>query len=265
LIHSGSEKAIMALTGKRILVTRSRQQASDLSARLEAAGAQTILIPTIELAPPASFCGLDAALACISSYDWVIFTSANAVQIFNQRAKLLGLMPNPKKIAVIGPATAKAVQEIGFVADLTPQHYVAEGLADALLPHADGASMLLVRAETAREYLPDTLRAAGAAVIIANAYRTLTPASSVALLQQVWSDPGSRPDAVTFTSSSTVINLFTLLEAAGLNLPDRIVRASMGPITSQTLQDLGHPKTIEAEDATIASLCDALERHYTPL
>ena len=125
------------LQGKRILITRTRHQASDLALQLEAAGAETILIPTIELAPPASFCALDAALASLRSFDWIIFTSANAVQSFDTRAKSLAIMPSPKKIAAIGPATAKAVQQIGFTVDLVPPQFIAESLAEALVPEVE--------------------------------------------------------------------------------------------------------------------------------
>ncbi|NYF80750.1 uroporphyrinogen-III synthase [Granulicella arctica] len=253
----------MPLTGKRILITRTRQQASELAACLESLGAQPILIPTIELAPPSSFQTLDAALSNLSSFDWLLFTSANAVQSFAQRAQHLNLIPNPKQIAVIGPATAKAVQRIGLTPNLIPPKFVAESLVEALTPHAPGASMLLVRAEQARDILPDTLAAAGAHLTIVPAYRTITPPNSIAALHEILTDPNRYPDAITFTSSSTVTNLVTLLEAADLTLPETIVRASIGSITSRTLRDLGYPPNLEADEATIASLCEALERHFS--
>jgi uroporphyrinogen-III synthase len=252
----------MALTGKRVLITRTRQQASELAARLEAEGAETILIPTIELALPTSLDGLDAALASLRSFDWIIFTSANAVHAFSDRGRALGIQPMPKKVAAIGPATARAVQEIGLTLDLIPPQFVAESLAEALRPFADGASMLLVRAEQARDALPDILVAAGARLVITPAYRNIVPRDSIAALRQALVDAERCPDAITFTSSSTATNLFALLETAALKLPDRIVRASIGPITSQTLWELGHPATIEANEPTVAALCDALEEHF---
>ncbi len=252
----------MPLTGKRILITRTRQQASELAAQLEAAGAEAILIPTIELAPPASFCGLDAALASLRSFDWVIFTSANAIHSFNARAKQQGIMPNPKKIAVIGPATGRAIREIGLTVDLMPPEYVAESLAEALAPFAPGSAMLLIRAEQARDLLPEALTAAGAQLTIANAYRNLVPPDSITALQQLFADPARHPAAITFTSSSTATNLFALLESAGVALPPEIVRASIGPVTSRTLRELGYPETIEAEEPTIAALCTLLTEHF---
>ncbi len=127
--------------------------------------------------------------------------------------------------------------------------------------------MLLIRAETARDTLPDTLRAAGAELTVAPAYRNLIPPDSIPLLQSLFANPEAWPDAITFTSSSTAANLLALLEAAGLTLPrdgehDRtILRASIGPITSETLRDLGYPPHLQAPNATIASLAKILATH----
>lgn len=252
----------MVLTGRRILITRTRQQVSELATRLEEMGAEVLLIPTIELAPPTSFEGLDDALSLMASFEWVLFTSANAVHAFAARARELGMVPELRKIAVIGPATARAVQEIGLKVDLMPKQYVAESLAAALRPSADGVSMLLVRAEQARDVLPLALDAAGARLTIAHVYRNIAPWDSVAALRRAFSDPKQYPDAITFTSSSTATNLFSLLDTATLQLPDRIERASIGPITSETLRELGHPATIEASEPTIAALCVALREHF---
>jgi uroporphyrinogen-III synthase len=252
----------MALTGKRILITRTRQQASELAVQLEAQGAETILIPTIELAPPGSFEGLDNALTSLQSFDWVIFTSANAVHAFGNRGRELDIAAIPKKIAVIGPATARAVREIGLTPELIPPQFVAESLADALRPFAAGTSMLLVRAEQARDTLPEMLAAAGTQLTIAHAYRSVVPSDSIAALERILAAAERYPDAITFTSSSTATNLFALLETAGLKLPDQIVRASIGPITSRTLQELGYTATIEATEPSVAALCQALMEHF---
>jgi uroporphyrinogen-III synthase len=251
-----------ALLGRRILITRTRQQASELATQLEAEGAETILIPTIELAPPTSFEGLDEAIISLAVFDWVIFTSANAVQAFDSRSKMLGILPRPHKVAVIGPATERAVQGIGLTPNLIPQRFVAESLAQALTPFANGSSMLLVRAEQARDILPDALRAAGARLTIAPAYCNLVPPDSIAMLRQVFADGERLPDAITFTSSSTATNLFSLLDADSLELPPQIVRASIGPVTSQTLRDLGYPATIEASEPSVAALCNALKNYF---
>ena len=284
------------LTNIRILVTRTRRQASDLAAQLEALGAIPILIPTIEIVPPESYAPLDAALAQLETYDWLLFTSANAVEVFHQRmissrsgvphlrdcliaAKVSNRASDPAssaesrnpmghvearqlRIAVIGPATARAVQGIGLTVDLIPPQHVAESLAEALTPYAANSRMLLIRAAEARETLPETLRARGATVIIAEAYRNQLPHDSIPALQQLFAHPETCPDAITFTSASTARNLFSLLEAANLTLPEKIIRASIGPITSQTLSDLGHPAHIEAHEPAVSALIESLAAHF---
>ena len=171
------------------------------------------------------------------------------------------LVPFNLKIAAIGSATAKALAAIGLTANLVPPQAVAESLTEALLPHAfqpDGSPtrFLLIRAEEAREHLPETLRAAGADVTIAPAYRTVIPAGSIDAIRELFSRPENYPDAITFTSASTARNLFALLEAAGVTLPAAIVRASIGPITSAALRDLGPSPQVEASEANVASLVE---------
>lgn len=249
-----------SLQNKRILITRSPHQASELATQLEALGAIPILIPTIEIIPPDSYAPLDAALARLNtpgSFDWLIFTSSNAVEVFAQR-RLSAL--TPQKIAVIGPSTAKAVQGIGLNVDLVPPRYVAESLAEALTPEAAGKLFLLIRATEARDILPDALTRAGADVTIADAYRNRIPPESIPALHQLFASPATWPDAITFTSASTARNLAILLEAANLTLPTAITLASIGPITSQALRDLGLNATIEAAEPTIPAFVEALAR-----
>jgi uroporphyrinogen-III synthase len=174
------------------------------------------------------------------------------------------LLPIPCRIAAIGPATARAIATLlGTEAALTPPQAVAESLAEALLPHAlqpDGSPtrFLLIRAETARDVLPETLRSAGAHVTIAPAYRTVIPTDSLPKIRSLFHSPSTYPDAITFTSSSTATNLLALLEAAGLTLPPEIPRISIGPVTSQTLRDLNLPPHAEAAEPTIPSLVEIL-------
>ena len=253
----------MSLHGKRILITRTRRQASDLAAQLEDLGAIVILIPTIEIVPPTSFNALDAALTCLRTYDWLLFTSANAVEAFHRRAQFFHITQLPKKIAVVGPATLRAANDIGLTVDLVPPQYIGESLAAALVPEASGKSFLLVRAAEARDTVPETLRAAGASVTIAEAYRNQIPTDSASALQQHFASPGDYPDAITFTSASTARNLVALLEDANLTLPTGILLASIGPITTQTLRDLGHPPAIEAAEPTIPALVQALQDHFS--
>ncbi|WP_348266310.1 uroporphyrinogen-III synthase [Edaphobacter paludis] len=249
---------MLALQNKRILVTRTRHQASDLAVQLEALGAIPILIPTIEIVPPESYGPLDSALAQLETYDWLLFTSANAVEVFGQRRNPAFI---PQRIAVIGPATARAVQGIGLEVDLIPPKYVAESLADALASDVSGRRILLVRAADARDILTEMLAAAGATVTVAEAYRNQIPPDSMSSLRQLFSLPANYPYAITFTSASTARNLIALLEAAGLTLPASILLASIGPITSQTLRDLGHPPHLEATEPTISALIQTLVDH----
>lgn len=249
-----------ALENKRILVTRTRQQASDLAARLAALGATPLLVPTIEIVPPETYAGLDAALAQLESYDWLLFTSANAVEVFEQRRRL---PLAPRRIAVIGPATARAVQGIGLHVDLIPPKYVAESLAEALAPEASGCRILLVRATDARDTLPEMLAAAGAEVTVAEAYRNRVPLDSVLALRQLFSLPANYPDAITFTSASTARNLIALFETASLTLPAGIVLASIGPITSLALRDLGYVADLEAAEPTIPALVQSLAGYFS--
>ena len=261
---------------KRVLVTRTRRQASELARLIEALGATPILIPPIEIVPPEPYAPLDDALKQLESYDWLLFTSANAVEVFHQRRQLLSQQnpsaPRPDsrtwvsttpKVAVIGPATARAVQGIGLPVDLVPPHYVAESLAKALIPEAVGKRFLLVRAAESRDVLPEALTAAGAHLTIADAYRTRIPPASIAELQQLFAQPDALPDAITFTSASTARNLVALLEAAGVVLPASIALISIGPITSQALRDLGLEPAVEAAEPTLPALVEAIEDHWS--
>jgi uroporphyrinogen-III synthase len=273
----------------RILITRSPHQASELAERLRALGHEPILIPAIELTAPTTFAPLDAALTQLDTFHWLLFTSANAVEAFHRRlagratesgvpttesgvpttesgapglaSETWAVLPPTPRIAAIGSATARALEAIGLHADLLPPQAVAESLAEALLPHArqpDGVPtrFLLLRAEQARDILPDTLRAAGAEVTIAPAYRTIIPQTSAGQLQALFSAPANYPDAITFTSSSTATNFIALLEAASLTLPPEILRISIGPITSQTLRDLHLPPHAEATEPTLPALVE---------
>jgi uroporphyrinogen-III synthase len=248
---------------RRVLVTRSAHQASELAEGLRSAGLNPVTIAAIEIVEPVSFAVLDAALEQLDSFNWLVFTSANAVEVFAGR--LESPWPTALRIAVIGPGTARAIEGHGRSVDLLPARAVAESLAESLLPfvrQADGSAtrFLLVRAEQARDFLPDALRAAGAEVTIAAAYRSVIPENSVAAIREIFREPANYPDAIIFTSSSTVTNLLALLEASGLALPAEIRRVSMGPITSRTLRDVGFPPDCEAAEATIPALVESVVR-----
>jgi uroporphyrinogen-III synthase len=246
--------ASLPLAGRRVLITRAPHQASELAERLRMLGAETILIPTIEIGPPASFAALDDALARVATFDLVAFTSANAVRAFRERADELGLSARPRRIAVVGPATARAVEAIGLRVDTMPRVYTAEALAEMLLPEALGQRILLVLAEGAPQVLANTLTAGGAQVVVADAYANRIPHGSLAAMRELFADGATMPDAVTFTSASTAGHLLALLETAGLTLPASVARVSIGPITSAALRRLGIAAHVEAAEATIDGL-----------
>ncbi len=247
----------------RVLVTRAPKGASALAEQLRVLGMQPILIPAIETVEPSSFAALDDALGQMNSYGWLVFTSATAVEAFARRVGSGFQLPETLRVAAIGPATARALDAMRVPVTLLPAQAVAESLTAELLPFArqpDGRAgrFLLVRAEEAREVLPETLRAAGAEVRVVPAYRTVIPEGSVDLLRGLLVSGGDVPDAVTFTSSSTARNLVALCEAAGIRLPEGALRVSIGPITSQTMRELRLAPHAEAREATVAALAEAV-------
>jgi uroporphyrinogen-III synthase/uroporphyrinogen III methyltransferase/synthase len=249
------------LEGKRVLVTRAAHQAGKLSDELRALGAEPVEVPVLEIQPPESFAPLDAALGNLDKYDWLIFTSENAVRSVSGRAKEQGinlLLLTSIHVAAVGQATAAAVEQIGLNVDLVPDSYVAESLAAALAPRVAGKHVLLARAASARDVIPDALRAAGAKVDVVDAYRNMMPAATPELLYAAL-EKGI--DAATFTSSSSVTHLAAAAQAAGIAFPLARVRAiSIGPITSQTLRDLGWEPAAEASRSDIPGLIAAVEQ-----
>jgi uroporphyrinogen-III synthase len=250
------------LAGQRILITRARHQAQSLAAALEEKGAAVLAIPVIEIIPPDSYNALDAALRSGKQYDWLVITSANGAEVLAQRFATLKMSVaalNHLKIAAIGPATARALREIGLHVDEVPKQSIAESLVESLRDQAAGQNVLLVRAKVARDVLPEELRKAGARVDVVDAYQTIVPATSADALRLLFAAPSHLPDAVTFTSSSTVTNFFRLLRQAGMaEWPTAIAAASIGPITSQTLRHHGIEPAVEAAEYTIPGLIAAL-------
>ena len=271
------------LLGRRVVVTRSRAQASELSSRLRELGAEVLEFPTIEQVEPQSYEGLDAALGRLDSYDWVVFTSANGVAPFFDRlaASAEGRPRDARalrscRVAAIGPATAQALRSHGIEPDVVPDRYVAEAVFERLSAAGDlrGTRVLIPRAQVARETLPEMLRAAGASVDVVTAYRTQVPADAGARAGRLAEMLEAREvDAVTFTSSSTARNLASNLgggaatppgqgqsptEAARLLARSGAKLFAIGPVTSKTLLDLGMPSPVEARTYTIPGLVDAI-------
>jgi len=255
------------LWGKRIVVTRSRQQASAFVKLLSEAGAACLEVPTIELAPPDDgYRALDAALSELPRYDWIIFTSPNGVQAFFPRlwesgfdARSLGGC----KLAAIGTATAQALGDFRLKADLVPTDFRAEGLVAALAPVVrPGSTVLLPRAQVAREVLPQELEKRGVLVNVVPAYKTVAPAG---LPPEAEAALGrGEVDVLTFASSSTVTNFAALVgEDRFKELGKKAVIAAIGPVTSQTLARYGLTPQIQSDPYTIPALTRAIVEYFS--
>lgn len=250
------------LTGKRVLVTRARHQAGQLSYELERLGAEAIEIPAIEVVFPLSFGPLDNALRNLRRYKWLIVTSVNAVRAIQDRRAVLQFSTAEfanVKIAAVGSSTARALTEAGLTVAVTPKEYVAEALARALPEQMTGERVLIARAAIARDVVPDALAERGAKVDVVEAYRTVVPQESVEKLRELFAAGGL--DAATFTSSSTVANFFRLMREAGFERqPDGLRAISIGPITSHTLREHGWEPAAEADPHDVAGLLAAAVR-----
>ena len=252
------------LFGKRILITRAREQASVLAERLEGAGAEVLECPTIRIVPPDSWEPLDVAIGRLRSYAAVLFTSANGVRFFWER--LLTQQKDARELAgilvgAIGPATAAALMDRGVRADVVPKEFRAEALAGLFsADRLDGKRILLARAAEGREVLPEELARKGAQVDVVPAYRTLKgledPAPIRAMLE------AGQIHAVTFTSSSTVKYFVELIGADTAELLRKTVVASIGPITTETASRYGIAAQVVPNDYSIPALTDALVNHF---
>lgn len=245
----------LPLRGRRMVVTRALEQAGEMAERLRELGAEVVELPTIELAPLADYQALDEAIERLESYDWLVFTSANGVRFFLERLdqSRKDLRAVRGRVCAIGPATRKALEQLHLKVDLMPGDYVAEAVVEAFR-HLDmrGRRVLLPRAEQAREVLPQSLRQMGAHVDVVPAYRTVMPEGLAERARRILAHP---PDWILFTSSSTVRNF---VEAAGRDALRQAKIGTIGPVTSQTVRQLGGEVTVEASPYTVAGLIDAV-------
>jgi uroporphyrinogen III methyltransferase/synthase len=260
---------VKPLLGKKILITRAREQASRFAALLRECGAEPIEVPTIQIAPPGSWEPLDQAMAAIRAYDWLIFTSVHGVRAFLARFEAQG-KPSADlralRVCAIGPATADALQECGIGVDVMPRQYRAEAIVESLtaFPMA-GSRILIPRAAVARDVLPRALEARGAHVDVVEAYRTVLPAGGLAPEKRRCLEEGA-VDVVTFTSSSTVTNFVTLMGEVELR---RLLRgaaiACIGPITADTVRSYGLTPTIVCAEYTVPALARAIVDYFEAL
>jgi uroporphyrinogen III methyltransferase/synthase len=253
------------LLGKRIIVTRAREQASDLINNLADLGADCLECPTIKIMPPEDEAPLNRAIQDLANYDWIVFTSVNGVAYFfkalfagNKDVRAL----NQLRTAAIGPATAKRLLDFGLKSDIVPETYRAESVVEAFRKEdIKDKKKLLPRAAEARPVLPVELTKMGAQVHEVAAYRTIKDLDNADILINELEDKTT--DMVTFTSSSTVKNFKEILPADQFKqLIEGVTVASIGPITTDTAIDLGFTVDITAEEFTIAGLCGAILNHY---
>jgi uroporphyrinogen III methyltransferase/synthase len=245
----------LPLFGRRIVVTRARDQADSLSAPLRQLGADVVELPTIEIQPARDYAELDSALTRLGEYGWLIFTSVNGVRYFFERldAASVDLRAIRGKLCAIGPATRDALERCHLKVDVMAAEYVAEGLLRALRGFdLDGAKVLIARAAVARDILPDELRRRGAVVDVVEAYRTGAPANLAERASEVLA---TKIDWITFTSSSTAANL---IAACGADVLERVRVASIGPVTSATLRDAGIAVSAEASPHTVPGVVSAI-------
>lgn len=252
-----------SLKGLRVLVGRARHQASALASGLRLQGAEVIEIPFIEIRRPHSYKALDSALRDLKKYDWLVLTSVNGVTAVWDRAKKLGLNKRSfshLKIAAIGPATKKSLQERGVRVHVVPKEYVAEAVVRSLRGRVKGKRILLARARVARDIIPRELRNTGAVVNVVEAYETVVPNSSRLRLRSLLANEGRKPHVITFTSSSTIKNFLALLgPSPRTKIQLQGIRfASIGPITSATIRDAGLRVHTQAKQYTIPGLIRAI-------
>jgi uroporphyrinogen III methyltransferase/synthase len=254
------------LFGRRIVVTRARAQAGELSRELESLGAEVFEFPTILIRPPQDFGPLDDAIGDLDSFDWLVFTSANGVAAFFERLRYHGLdlraVPRRTKIAAIGPATAEALESAGLNVDAVPKEYRAESLLEEIAGESlVGRRVLIPRAKVAREILPEKLREAGAEVVVPPAYESVPSGEGADRLRGLLEN--GEVDCVTFTASSTVENFVGAFgdEAGRLLSSSRV--ACIGPITANSAR--GHSIRVDAEatEYTIPGLVEAVAELFS--
>ena len=254
------------LSGRRVIVTRASDQAGEFSAMLSRRGATVLECPTIQLVNPASWKELDSAVAVLADFDWLVLTSVNSVRFFFQRLNFLGFDARALgqcKVCAVGPKTAEAIANHGIRPDLIPSDFKAEGVVSELSKlDIIGKRILFPRADRAREVIPRDLELLGAHVTSPVAYRNilperLCPESLLALEKR-------NVDCISFTSSSTVLNMADLLGADLLvDMLKGVAVASIGPVTSKTCRELGLKVDIEPQEYTLSALSTAIQQHFS--
>ena len=264
----------LPLEGRTVLITRARAQADEFAAELEAYGARVVACPTIEIVEPESYAPLDEAIENLFGYDWVVFTSANAVEHFLRRLDARGKGVDELdevRVCAVGTATAERLTEAHVHVDVVPEQFKAEGVFEALSQYLGGRegfehqNFLLPRAAAARDLLPRALEEAGARVDVVTAYRTVAPESTSRARAEALL-VGGGVDCVTFTSSSTVANFARLFDTRDLSHVLAGVRvACIGDITAATAADYGLRPDIVPSEHTTRALARAVADYFSSL
>ncbi|MEW6730608.1 MAG: uroporphyrinogen-III synthase [Acidobacteriota bacterium] len=263
-------QAEMPLAGRRILITRARRSSDELSVRLQEWGAEVICCPTIEIVAPTSFQPLDKAIEKLANYDWIIFTSKNAVEVFLDRLTKLGQdrqLLAKCKILAVGATTAHSLTAAGVTVTLLPKQYCAEGALASLQDYySDNKKLracrfLFPRAAQGREVLVTELQRLGAQIDLVEAYRTQTPADAYDTLGKIFAHQSL--DVITFTSPSTIHNLAEILTPQPLSvlLANSIV-ACIGPVTAAAAREYGLTVSICPTESSAAMLALAVREHF---
>jgi len=252
------------LAGKTVVVTRAAAQSGKLLEELTARQAKVKLLPLVSFAPPEDFAAVDAALTRIDSFDWIVFTSANAVQaVERRRQQLAGDLALPlaqPRTAAVGPATAEEAEHAGFSVDYVATNHSGAGLATELKEELAGQNVLLPRSDRANPDLPAALRRSGAVVTEVVAYRTLPP--SEADRDRVEESLKEGADAILFFSPSAVHNFMELLGRERWEaMQGRTVMVAIGPTTARALSAAGVQRIARAADTSARSVVEALEGH----
>ena len=258
--------AARPLEGKRIVVTRAVEQSRDLVVRLENMGATVLLFPAVSFSEPSDTSELDRAIRSLSEFDWILFTSANAVRFFARRCRKLGVEPSQDgnyRCAAVGPATASAVAAEGFSVDHVAQEFLGAALARELSDSLAGKKIILPRSDRARPDLPNALKAVGAEVAEVVAYHTggvgvIEPGVMRAIRE-------AHVDVVSFFSPSAIENMLGELGEEVLSrVGAKAAIAAVGPVTAAALRNAGLPVAIESPLATAESMAAAIANYFSP-
>ena len=260
-----ADAAASPLAGKRVVITRTVQQSSELFEKLTCRAAVPILLPLVSFAPPEDYAPLDTALFQWERFDWVLFTSANAVQAVVARSTALSRnlhkAGKSAAVAVVGPGTKGEAERGGFSIDYVAKTHLGVALAEELGARLREKNVFLPHSDRANPDLPKALRLLGAKLIDVVAYRTLPPADVDR--DRVARVLTGEADALLFFSPSAVHNFIDLVGCQKLrDLQNNVAVAAVGPVTAAALRDAGVQRIVMAADTTAAAVVDSLEEHF---